>query len=276
MSAFAVAPTILGDARRPQISALPNVSMILGHVLVARQRSRSPDFPRPRAASSQSSHHTGDSRPSSYNETVPPGSEKRRFMSSTRDAMCGLLPSHTTRPFSSWLKPSRMNALRNVPDCELPSETPQRMFPATGFGVPVSSCLSYRKKELMSRVAANPIPSTSGSFTVYCSSYSRARSNPLFRQTWAGSGVPGNGACEQSANAQSLLEIFTSPLFTPVALSDEADTRVAFVVSSVRGGYGDGVARGMISAAVLPLCPTNRITSGPAMLAPSGFLARGT
>ncbi len=56
--------------------------------------------------------------------------------------MFGLLPSHTMRPASSWLNPSLMNARRNVPDCELPSEIPQRTAPATGFGVPASSFFS--------------------------------------------------------------------------------------------------------------------------------------
>ena len=84
--------------------------------------------------------------------------------------MFGLLPSHTMRPVSSWLNPSLMNARRNVPDCELPSEIAQRTIPATGFGVPESSARSWRKNALRSRVAANPTPSTSGSLTVYCSS----------------------------------------------------------------------------------------------------------
>ena len=46
--------------------------------------------------------------------------------------------------------------------------------------------------------------------------------------------------------------------------------RGVFVVSSVAGGYGDGVARGMISAAVVPLWPRMRMMSGPVMLLPSG------
>ena len=74
--------------------------------------------------------------------TSPPGSANRRFRSITRAAMFGLLPSHTMRPDSSWLNPSLMNARRNVPDCELPSEIAQRTMPATGFGVPESSARS--------------------------------------------------------------------------------------------------------------------------------------
>ncbi len=57
----------------------------------------------------------------------------------------------------------------------------------------------------------------------------------------------------QSANAQSLPESFTTPFLTPVALSEAADTSDAFAVSRLAGGYGDGVLRGMISAAVLPV-----------------------
>src|SRR5438034_7588105 len=129
-----------------------------------------------------------------------------------------------------------MNARRNVPDCELPSDTAQRIFPATGFGVPASSFFAYRKNEFRSRAAAKPMPSTSGSFTVYCSSYNNAGLNPFFRQMCAGSGVPGNGVFSQSANVQSPAGIFTSPLFTPIALSDTADTSVALLVSIVTGG----------------------------------------
>src|SRR5436190_16715536 len=131
-----------------------------------------------------------------------------------------------------------MNARRNVPDCELPSDTAQRIRPASGFtNVPLSFA-SYRKKELMSRVAANPMPSTSGSFAMYCSSYRSAGLNPPFRQIRVASGVPGNGVVSQFANAQSVLRISTVPLFTPVALSVTADVSDAFVVSRVVGRYG--------------------------------------
>ncbi len=99
---------------------------------------------------------------------------------------------------------------------------------------------------------------------------------PLFKQMRAGSGVPGNGVFSQVANAQSALAIFTTPDLTPSAVSETADTSVAFDVSSVAAGYGDGVPRGMISVAVLPLWPRSRTTSGPVMLLPSGFFARGT
>jgi hypothetical protein len=128
----------------------------------------------------------------------------------------------------------------------------------------------------MSRVAANPMPRTSGSFTVYCSSYSSAGLKPFFKQMCAGSAVPGNGVCSHVANAQSVLAMFTTPRLTPAALSDTAEINFAVVVSSVAGGYGDGVARGIVSAAVVPLWPRMRMTSGPVMLLPSGCFARGT
>src|SRR2546423_1040556 len=50
MSAFASVPTSMNDARSVQISLLPNVSMIFGQLLVARQRSSMPDGSRPRGA----------------------------------------------------------------------------------------------------------------------------------------------------------------------------------------------------------------------------------
>src|SRR5262245_54129920 len=91
-----------------------------------------------------------------------------------------------------------------------------------------------------------------------------------------GSGVPGNGVLSHVANAQSLLAMLTTPALTASPRSDTADSSFAFVVSSVAAGDGDGVARGMVSVAVVPLCPMIRTTSGPVMLLPSGFLARGT
>src|SRR5262245_51414817 len=93
---------------------------------------------------------------------------------------------------------------------------------------------------------------------------------------WVGSGVPGNGVFSQLANAQSPLAMLTTPPLTPEALSDTAEISLAFVVSRVAAGYGDGVARGIISVAVLPLWLRMRMTSGPVMLVPSAFFARGT
>src|SRR5262245_21960914 len=142
MSPFRSDPTSMSEARRFQISAAPNVSRIFGHVLLARQRSRIPEVPRPRGASFQSSHHSGASLPRPYSSTSVPGDANRRFRSMTRDAMLGLLPSHTMRPASTVLNPSLLEARRNAPDCELPSEIPQRTMPATGLGVPDASAFS--------------------------------------------------------------------------------------------------------------------------------------
>src|SRR5262245_23775303 len=152
----------------------------------------------------------------------------------------------------------------------------QRIAPATGLAVPASSFFSYRKNELRSRVAAKPMPRTSGSFAVYCSSYSSDGLNPFFRQICVVSGTPGNGVVSHVANAQSVLAIFTTPLFAPIGVSATADTRLAAAVSSVAGGYSVGVPRGMIKVVVVPVTPVSLITNGPVILLPSGFLARGT
>ena len=68
--------------------------------------------------------------------------------------MCGFMPSHTMRPRSSWLNPSRSDNRRTVPDCELPRATAWVMCPAIGFVAPDASCFSYLKNDAMSRVAA--------------------------------------------------------------------------------------------------------------------------
>src|SRR6267378_614904 len=158
MSAFAVVPTSENECLSPQISLEPKSSMILGHVFVCRHRSSSPDVPRPRAVSFQSSHHVGPSCPSSYSSVTPPGRPKRRLRSVRRPAMCGFIPSHTLRPASSWLNPSSSISLRNVPDCELPSEIDHLILPATGFALPDASFDSCRKNELISLVANSPMP----------------------------------------------------------------------------------------------------------------------
>ncbi len=84
--------------------------------------------------------------------------------------MIGQAPSCTCRLDSSWLKPSWMNARVAFPDCETPRITDQRIEPATGLALPKSSCTAFSKKEFRSRNAANPTPSTYGSFTGYTSS----------------------------------------------------------------------------------------------------------
>ena len=68
-----------------------------------------------------------------------------------------------------------------------------------------------------------------------------------------GSGLPGNGVVEQSANAHSVLAMVTAPFFAPVGNSPVAETSFAFVVSSDTGGYGEGWPRGIISGVVFPV-----------------------
>src|SRR5215218_2311067 len=100
------------------------------------------------------------------------------------------------------------------------------------------------------------MPRTSGSFAVYCSSYNSDGLNPSFRQI-----------CVVSA----------TPLFTPIGVSETADTRVAAAVSSVAGGYSVGVVeRAIVKVAVFPVWPVSLITNGPVILLPSAFFARGT
>ena len=48
------------------------------------------------------------------------------------------------------------------PDCELPRLSAHFTWPARGL----SALVSYYRTEFRSRVAANPMPSTSGSFAV--------------------------------------------------------------------------------------------------------------
>ena len=89
--------------------------------------------------------------------------------------------------------------------------------------------------------------------------------------------MPGNGVFSHVANAQSALAIFTTPALTPSALSDTADTSVAFVRVERRRRIRATACRAESSAvAVVPLWPRMRTTSGPVMLLPSGFFARGT
>src|SRR6185295_12191976 len=119
------------------------------------------------------------------------------------------------------------------------------------------------------------MPRTSGSLTVYWSSYSRVGSKPFFKHTRVGSGVPGNGVVSQEANAQSALAIFVTPDLTPSAVSESAEINVAFDVSSVAAGYA-GVPRDIRIRAVLPFWSSMRAMNGPTMLLPSRFVARGT
>src|ERR1051325_5086172 len=116
--------------------------------------------------------------------------------------MCGFAPSHTIRPDSSALKPRWIKLRMKFPDWESPRLITHRTFPASGLSVPVSSRAEYRRNEFRSRVAAYPMPITKGSLAVYTRTYSEAGSKPSFRQILAGSGLPGKGVAEQSANAQ--------------------------------------------------------------------------
>src|SRR6185436_9130493 len=99
-------------------------------------------------------------------------------------------------------------------------------------------------------------------------------------QTRDGSGLPGNGVVEQSANAQSLAATVVDAVFTPSAVSRVMARSFAFAESSETGGYGDGWSRGIRSSTVLRAgfaCRSvKRNTNGPVMLVPSVFLATGT
>ena len=163
--------------------------------------------------------------------------------------MFGLLPSHTMRPVSSWLNPSRMNARRNVPDCELPSEIAQRTTPATGFGVPAV---------VRSLVAEERIDIARGREPDAEHERILRRVLQLVQQRGIEAVLQADVRRIRRAGKRRVLARRERPvgarnssprrLLTPSALSDTADTSVAFVVSSVAGGYGDGVPRGMISA----------------------------
>ena len=86
-------PTHSGVSFRPQTSAEPKCSMILGQVWVWLQRSRMPSDGRPRTGSGASDHHCGPSLPSWYSVSTPSGSAKRTFMLMRRPAMIGQAPS---------------------------------------------------------------------------------------------------------------------------------------------------------------------------------------
>src|SRR5207247_4549812 len=95
---------------------------------------------------------------------------------------------------------------------------------------------------------------------------------PFLRQTRSGSGVPGNGTVRQSANAQSVLGICTSPPRTPVGVSEVAEISVALLVFSVSGVRPPPVAkRYMYWVLTLPGTLMNRTRTGPVTGLPSGF-----
>src|SRR6185503_19991653 len=109
-----------------------------------------------------------------------------------------------------------MNARRKLPDCERPLLITHDTFPATGLGVPSSTCFAFLKNAATSRNAAKPIPRTYGAFAVYTTWYSSLESNPFFRQIRVGSGVPGNGlAALHFAHANSVGGIVLESPITP-------------------------------------------------------------
>src|SRR5688500_12749718 len=59
--------------------------------------------------------------------------------------------------------------------------------------------------------------------------------NPFLKQICVSLGVPGKGVVVQSANAQSLLGISTTPVRTPTLFSRAIEISLAWVVSSVAG-----------------------------------------
>ncbi|HEX3763216.1 MAG TPA: hypothetical protein VHW23_31195 [Kofleriaceae bacterium] len=80
------------------------------------------------------------------------------------------MPSNTTPPRSSRLKPSSTSVRRNRPACDVPWASAVRIAPASGLGVPASSRGAWRRNAIRSRVAANPTPITVGFLAVYSSS----------------------------------------------------------------------------------------------------------
>ena len=132
-SSFAVDPTSIRLTQAPDLGRTERLQ-IFGQVLVQRQRS-STLVCRTRAPDRSTLPTSWALRAELVESTFPPGSAKRRFRSMFRPEIFGFVPSQTLRPASSWLNPSITKSLKNVPDCELPSEMDQLIRPATGFGV---------------------------------------------------------------------------------------------------------------------------------------------
>src|ERR1700674_3172496 len=87
------------------------------------------------------------------------------------------------------------------------------------------------------------------------------------------SGVPGKATERQSANAQSVLGMFTTPVRTPTLVSRAMEISVAFVVSRLAGVRP---RPGSDCVLTLPGIVTKRAKVGEVMDEPSGFLATGT
>src|SRR5262252_9110575 len=121
-----------------------------------------------------------------------------------------------------------MKARRKLPDCETPLAATQDTFPATGFGVPLSSFAAFLKNVATSRNAAKPIPRTYGSLAVNANWYSSFGSKPFLRQICVGSGVPGNGLVAlHFAHAQSVLGIVVVAPIVPSGFSEACVVSVA-------------------------------------------------
>src|SRR5712691_7268158 len=87
------------------------------------------------------------------------------------------------------------------------------------------------------------------------------------------SGVPGKATVRQSANAQSLLAMFTTPVRTPRVVSRAMEISVALVVSVLAGVRP---RPGSDCVLTLPATLTKRAKVGEVTDEPSGFLATGT
>src|SRR6266478_6414501 len=87
------------------------------------------------------------------------------------------------------------------------------------------------------------------------------------------SGVPGKATVRQSANAQSLLAMLTTPVRTPVLVSRAMEISVALVVSRLAGVRP---RPGSDCVLTLPATVTKRAKVGEVTDDPSGFLATGT
>ena len=99
------------------------------------------------------------------------------------------------------------------------------------------------------------MPSTSGSFAVYCSSYSSAGLKPFFRQMCVGIGRARKRRRRRSRRTPSRCREFTTPaLDAGRALRGGRHQRRLGGVERRRRIRGR-LLRGIISAAVVPVCP---------------------
>src|ERR1700687_5581109 len=87
------------------------------------------------------------------------------------------------------------------------------------------------------------------------------------------SGVPGKATVRQSANAQSLFAMLTTPERTPVVVSPAMEISVALVVSRLAGVRP---RPGSNCVFMVPATVTKRAEGGEVTDEPSGFHATGT